>query len=184
MTLPLLDTQALTTKGESLEGRRPLAAMPRLADLLLDSSGDLDWQLVGRSELRADGGRQSFMDLSLSATLTVRCVRCLEPVPVGLAETRHYRMVPDESQAAREDNEDDEHDLLVSSRRFDLANLLEDEVIMALPAAPRHEACRAPVPLAGAESASGAAPASPQTPGQPDRENPFAALAALRRSDK
>lgn len=182
MTLPLLDTQALTLKGETLRGHRLLTDMPRLADLLLDTDGGLDWQLSGRSELRADGSRQAFMSLGLQGELVLRCVRCLEPVRVTLDETRPYRLVPDEAQAAREDNEDDEHDLLVSSRRFDLAGLLEDEVIMALPPAPRHADCRAPAPrLSDVVPASPANLDSPEPASQP---NPFAALAALRRQDK
>jgi uncharacterized protein len=48
---------------------------------------------------------------------------------------------------------------------MDVAQLVEDEVILALPMVPRHEACLA----------TGAAPET--------RASPFDALAALRRGD-
>ena len=69
-------------------------------------------------------------------------------------------------------------DLLVSSRRFDLAALVEDEAIMALPPAPRHDDCSAPA-VADAPAAGEGADAGPGD-AAPAPRNPFGALAALK----
>jgi uncharacterized protein len=71
--------------------------------------------------------------------------------------------------AAQED-EDAEEDVLVWSASFDALSLIEDELIMALPMIPMHQACEGEhVPT------SLDAPAAEES-----RPNPFAVLAKLR----
>ncbi len=177
MTLPPIDTHAFTRLGESASGRLTPDELPRLRLMLVSQDGGLDWHLGGRSDLRADGSRESSMDLRFSARLTVRCARCLEPLEVVIAENHRYRMVGSESQAEREDVDDDEHDLLVSSRRFDLAELIEDEAIMALPSAPHHPDCHAPL---AADSRDAQVAKDEGTQASDSKTSPFASLAALR----
>ena len=177
MILPPVDTHDFTRLGESASGRLTPEALPRLSSMLVSQDGELDWQLEGRSDLRADGSRESFMDLRFSARLTMQCARCLEPLEIALADRHTYRLGGSESQADREDADDDEHDLLVSSRRFDLAGLIEDEAIMALPSAPHHPDCHAP-------QADDARDARSSQEGEgaasPEKSSPFASLASLR----
>ena len=184
MTVPSLDTQDFTRRGDSVSGRLAVPELPRLCSLLVSEEGHLDWHLRGESQVRADGSRVARMALELSGTVTMRCVRCLETLAVILDEYLEYRLVPTEAEAEREDAEDDESDVLVSSRHFDLAGLIEDETIMALPAAPRHPDCRAPGP-SSAETEAVSEHDADQDEAQPaDRPNPFAALAALRSGAK
>ena len=63
---------------------------------------------------------------------------------------RSFRFVPDEQTAAAEDDESEE-DLLALSADFDLMELIEDELLMELPVAPRHAVCPVPVPMAVAD---------------------------------
>ncbi len=177
MILPPVDTHDFTRLGETASGRLNPDALPRLSSMLVSQEGELDWQLDGRSDLRADGSRESFMDLRFTASLTVQCARCLEPLQIAIADQHTYRLVGSETQAEREDADDDEHDLLVSSRRFDLAGLIEDEAIMALPTAPHHPDCQAPL-------ADDAQDASADQKGEgaasSDKSSSFASLASLR----
>jgi uncharacterized protein len=174
MTVPTIDTHEFTRRGDVAEGRVPLAELERLGSLLVADDGALAWRLAGDSELGADGSRSAHLHLALSATLAMRCVRCLERIDIPLDVERDYRLVATEAQAEQEDVDEDEVDLLVGARRFDLAGLVEDEAIMALPPAPRHEGCSAPAAAAvdlGSVQSEVAAPAP---------RNPFAALGALR----
>ena len=70
--------------------------------------------------------------------------------------------------------EDDEaeEDLLALSREFDLLELLEDELLMDMPVAPRHESCPVPVKLSSADPAYHLAEA--------ERQHPFAVLGRLK----
>jgi len=175
MTVPALDTHEFTRRADAAAGTVPLARMERLASLLLSTDGGLAWRLAGRSELGSDGSRRGFMNLEIAARPVMRCVRCLEPIEVEIAARRDYRMVGSEEQAEREDVDEDAFDLLVSSRHFDLAGLIEDEAIMALPPAPRHDGCRAPDAPALADDPAPAV-------GEPEaRAGAFAALGALRK---
>lgn len=173
MTIPALDIHEFTRRGDAAGAREPIASFERLASLLVSTDGALGWHVEGRSAVGHDGARQAFMSLSLQARPRMRCVRCLEPIEVELALEREFRFVSTEAQAEREDADDDELDVLVASRRFDLGALVEDEAIMALPPAPRHDDCQAP----RVESA----PAPTEVPESGDaRPNPFAVLGALR----
>jgi uncharacterized protein len=162
-----IDTAEFTRRGEHAEGRLELASLERLATLLESTDGTLDWRLDGRSVLRPDGSRQPLLGLRLEGRMAMRCVRCLDPVEVALEVSRDYRLVSSEAQAEGEDLDDDDRDLLVGDRGFDLAALIEDEAIMALPAAPRHADCRI------AAATSGLPPAE-------EARRPFEVLERLR----
>ncbi|MBU6272942.1 MAG: DUF177 domain-containing protein [Betaproteobacteria bacterium] len=176
----VIDPRELARSGGSVGGRWPLARLPRLADTLTDTEGEVDWSLSGQSLRRADGGADLHLALSLQARVSLRCVRCLEPVPVAIDEERRYRLVANEQQALAQDPDDDEFDLLAVTPRLAAIDLLEDELIMALPLAPRHEDCRPP---GSSDRLVGAGPADRDDGAQAEsgRPNPFAVLARLRR---
>lgn len=165
-----IDTFELTRTAGEASGKYPVAAMERLGSMLADTEGLVGWRLRGWRLLRADGGADDLMALTLSATVRMACVRCMQPVPVQLSVERTYRLVASEAEAERLDLDDALYDVLATSRRFDLAGLVEDEAIMALPPIPRHERCDLP---AGARDA-----AQPVAEGA--RSGPFAALARLK----
>jgi len=165
-----IDTFELARAGAELSGETPLAGMSRLGPMLSDTEGSVAWRLKGRRATRPEGGADDCMALSIAAKLRMPCVRCTGPVPVELSVERAYRIVRSEAEAERLDLDDGEYDVLAGERRFDVAGLVEDEAIMALPLAPRHERCELP-----AHDALAAEPA-----GEAGRPGPFAALAKLK----
>ena len=94
--------------------------------------------------------------------------RCMQPMEETVTVERTFRFAPDEATAARLDEELEE-DVLVCSRHFDLLDLVEDELIMALPLAPRHAACQPATPLGDPSAANDSPP------------HPFAALQQLKK---
>jgi uncharacterized protein len=169
----VIDSRDFARTARRLEGCTPVAGLERLASLLASSAGELAWQARGERRERADGGHDDFLHLQLDGEVEMTCVRCLAGVPVRLGFDHGFRLVGSESEAAREDAEDFEFDVLASSQQFDLGELIEDEAIMALPPIARHEACQ--LPAGAAHEAAGAA-VEPE-----ERVNPFAALAALKK---
>jgi uncharacterized protein len=182
-----IDTRELTRNALTLEGSVEVADMERFASLLASDDGRLGWRLRGERRRRADGG-DDLMHLSLHGEVTMQCVRCLGDAQVQLQAERSFRLVASEEQAAREDIEDMEFDVLVGGSHFDLAELLEDEAIMALPAFARHEQCALPASEGGAESAAAARGDRPGVDGDEDaagdRIRPFANLAELTRRSR
>lgn len=168
-----LDVRRFAEAGAELAAE---AGVGQYARLLAETAGlgadrPLRWSATG--ELRNPGHLhpQVWLHLRAHATLPLTCQRCLAPVEVPVAVDRSFRFVADEATAAVEDDQAEE-DVLALSRSFDLAELVEDELLMALPVAPRHDTCPEAVPLsAGDEEFEDALSR---------RENPFAALARLK----
>lgn len=166
-----LDLRAFCADAATVSGQTPLAALPRLAQGLAEPPGDLAvrWSSQGQAKPVAGGQAELWLTLQAQASVVLECQRCLASYTQPLALARRFRFVPGEEEAERLD-ELSEDDVLALPARLDLIELLEDELVLAIPLVPRHEgSCPAPLPLAVDE------PAGAQPP------NPFAALAALRK---
>ena len=165
-----LDIAALCRDGAAIEGRLALAGLSRLSDSLFgppDAGAEAAWSAQASGKPVTGGEPERWLQLAAQAEVTLQCQRCLQAARQPLAVVRRFRFVRDEQEAARLD-EEIEDDVLMLAPRLDLLDLLEDELILALPIVARHEGdCPQPLPLPKA-LAEEAAP------------NPFAKLAALR----
>ena len=174
-----LDVPAFAAAASSLQGECAQHELARLAASLMALPGDglpppVIWSAVGEQRAQTGGPPQTWLRLQAHTTVTLQCQRCLQPMAETLVLDRWFRFVGSEDEAERLD-EDSEEDVLVMSRRFDLLELLEDELILALPLVPRHETCPQPLPMSAGADEVGDETAP---------ENPFAALAALRGSGR
>ncbi len=184
MTLPppttrpsAIDLRALADSAQALQGELALADLPRWsADAPpwpaalepLHWQAQAEWRAspsaapgAGRSE-----ARQLWLHLSWQAQAPLLCQRCLEPFLEPLQDERWFRFVADEARAEAED-EGCAEDLLVWQPRFNLQELIEDELLLALPLVPMHETCPS------------ALPGHTQTAAElevPQRPNPFEVL--------
>lgn len=169
-----LDVKSFAMAGGHLTGHDPLSLYERLQqEAVAPSDGpSVAWTVEASMRALPGGGTQPWLRLQAQATLPLECQRCLTPADTLLEVDREFRFVPDEATAEAED-EDSEEDLLVLSRAFDLRELIEDELLLALPLVPMHEACpTAPTVQAQSEDFEAV---------QAERPHPFAALAALRK---
>jgi uncharacterized protein len=169
-----LDVRAFAAAGAALQGTLPQAELPRLADSTLALPGDgalppVAWSAHGEQRPVAGGEPEVWLQLQSDTAVWLQCQRCLQPLHEPLAVTRRFRFVATEEEAERLD-ETSEDDVLALPRSLDLHELLEDELILALPLVPRHDTCPQPLPTSVGEEAI-----------EDDAPNPFAALAALKR---
>jgi uncharacterized protein len=135
---------------------------------LLESAGEL---AKGNASIKS----QIWLHLTAQAHLPQTCQRCLGEVDTLLEVERAYRFVADEATAEAQDDACEE-DLLAISREFNLSELIEDELLMALPQVPLHDVC--PVqPKMSASDADFEGDAEAVGAGKP---NPFAVLASLK----
>jgi uncharacterized protein len=166
-----VDVAAACADGLALAGEWALDQFDRLAEggAAAVRGAPVAWN--ARFERRPAPGCAPERWLRLQVTAQVRreCQRCLQPVMLPLSVDRWLRFADDEATAAALDADSDE-DVLVASRQFDLRNLVEDELLLALPLVPMHEACPEPLPAAQAQAVD-----------DDVRASPFAALAALKR---
>jgi uncharacterized protein len=166
-----IDAFEFTRSARSAEGCEPLTALDRLAACLANRDGSLSWRLDGWRQRDASGRDQMHLRLRASGTVGMACGRCLGVVGLPLAIDRGFLLVQNESEAASLDEAEEERDVLVASRRFQVTELLEDEAILALPPAASHAQCERP------EAARASSPAPTD---DLSLKSPFAALQALK----
>jgi uncharacterized protein len=162
-----LDTQRFTESEGSATFHHGLQTLTRVQEVCDNAPTQstepvCEWSLSG--QVRGSGPRQqSWMQLEAVVTLPQRCQRCLEPLAVEVKVDRWFRFVADEATALAEDDESEE-DLLVSSVELNAIELLEDELLLAMPLIVSHGDCQPPASQALKD----------------DLPHPFAALAGLK----
>ena len=168
----IVDLFEFCRQGRASSGEAPLAALTRLD--LANREGALRWEATGGRN--AEG--KDILRLGIAGSLRLVCQRCLEPLTLAVDLQRNYRVVRTEAEADALPLDDEEYDPVVGSNAFDLVALLEDEVLLSLPAVPRHNRC--PDHAAGSAVAVAAGAAGQPAAEPPARPNPFAVLAQLK----
>jgi uncharacterized protein len=121
------------------EGVTPVAEMPRLAADCADASGQIAWTI--------DGGQtpQGYpsMTLAVQGDVNLVCQRCLQPFGYHMDSSTMLVLGKDDADAdgIEEVLDDESIDVIVGSQTCDIMQLLEDEALLALPQAPKHEVC-------------------------------------------
>lgn len=163
----LIDTREFARLSLECEGRSPLASFKRLASMLCDTGGELNYRLRGS----LDEHGKAAIELEIDVDVRVVCQRCLGELELPLRVRNRLRLIDQapEWTAEAAEFESNAEDEIVSSPALDVQALVEDEVMLALPLAPRHEHCE----LAHGEGGRGG-------PGEMARESPFGVLARLK----
>jgi uncharacterized protein len=168
-----LDIRRFAEEGGELEEDAALQGFVRLLAETPDPANakPVHWHAQGEIVNPRHVQPEIWVHLRADTQLPLVCQRCLLPVDIPVAVDRSFRFVADEATAAAQDDESEE-DLLVLSRSFDLLELVEDELLMELPVAPRHEVCPEPVKMSAVDADFEAA--------GPEKEHPFAVLGRLK----
>ena len=165
------DAFKLAERGESLSGELDATALGRLADRVVAApegrSQALNWTVEGG---RDEKGRPR-LNLSLDGTVFVTCQRCLHPLEQVIAQDTDLLLARDEAALIALDA--DESEVVLAKAPLDALSLVEDELLLSLPFAPRHA-------QGECVAATVTAPASPGAATGPERESPFASLASMK----
>jgi len=156
----VIDGLEFARSGGVLDRRLALAGLPRLADLLTTTDGFLAVRLEG---WRDDQGK-SWLQLDVAGEPVLCCQRCLGGVKFPLAIKSRLQLIAPGEDWPDDDLEDDSADAIAAEGELNVLSLIEDEVLLALPIAPRHEHCESPLANASEHGSS-----------------PFSALAALKK---
>ena len=153
------DAFAFARDSRVLEGTLAVSDLERLHDLLVGQDGEVAFRLRGFK----GGSGEPMLQLEVTGLLPLACQRCLDAVPFDLDIDCLLEIVPVGAELSQDELEDDTRDFLPVERELDAVELVEDEILLALPVAPRHEKCGLP----------GAADAG-------ERIHPFAKLSELK----
>lgn len=152
----------------------PLAQMPRLAPLLTSLEGEAAFVLA----FETDEENRAIVRVRVSAEVEIECQRCLNGMSWSIDESSTLAVVTGPDEAERLPDEFDP--LLLDGERFALRSLIEDELILAVPAAPAHKPDECAVQISDVNTH--------ESTGESDRDsredNPFAVLANWKNDDK
>ncbi len=131
----LLRVDMLAPVSYQGEGFIQLVDFPRLlAESASVSPGDgFDCQIVGWH--RDD---RPFMGVKIRGRMAIACQRCLDPMGLELAIHKTYVFLRTEVEADQFPMDRDEEEAMVASTHFNLLEAIEDEILLALPHAPKH----------------------------------------------
>jgi uncharacterized protein len=155
---PLIDAMEFAGNGKKICGEIPLKELSRLDDMLLDSAGKLAYEVQGA----CTKGR-NVLQVSLKGVVHLRCQRCLGELKYPVEFTSRLKLASSEELDAVDDEDEDEY--IEASSQLDVIGLVEDELLLSLPFAPRHS---------DGECSS-------VSEGLKQSANPFAVLAGLKK---
>jgi uncharacterized protein len=160
-----VDPLRFAQTGRELEGEISPGSMQRLQKLLSSDAGTVRVRLV----FDLDDAGNPRVQGSISATLEMLCQRCMAPMPLSLETRVLLGIVTTEAQANA--LPDEYEPLVVDSEEISLTELVEDELLLALPLSAMHEQGQ----CLNVDFTEHVISDEPQA-----RENPFSVLASLK----
>jgi uncharacterized protein len=155
---PFIDSVDFARNGKEIRGEIAVSELSRLGDLLAKPGGLLTYIVSGFRE-----GDSDMLGISLQGSCTLRCQRCLGELDYPVDMTSRLLLLPADKLDEVED--DDDVDAIEAEPRLDVLALIEEELLLGLPFAPRHR---------DGECA-------PATNGLQQKASPFAVLAGFKK---
>jgi uncharacterized protein len=165
---PFIDSLDFAQNGKHVSGELPVAELPRLLEILENPQGILHFTVQGG----VDKQGTHFLAVGVVGQCRLRCQRCLNGLdyPVRL-ETRLLLRDQASLDALDDDvagGKEEEFDSILANVHLDVLDMLEEEILLSLPIAPKHEL--------------GACQATDGENAQREEKTPFAVLAKLKRN--
>lgn len=132
-TLPVqLNFRQKAKTGFEIQGKWPIKQLKRLNESLLSNDGDI------QAELKFGfAGHIPFIEGHISAELQLKCQRCMQPMQHSVDNDFKLGLVLNEEQMNK--LPDDFEPYLVEEDNNHLPDMLEDELLLALPLVAMHE---------------------------------------------
>lgn len=165
------DARKVFAQEAELAGSVAIERLPRFRENLAEGEAEI----AARLDFRKDNSGQQIISGELEARVPVQCQRCLEPVEIALREPVKLALVQTEAQAKALPAELDPW--LSEDFRLDLARLVEEQLLLALPIVSYH-------PEASCKPADFHQEDPEAEPEEAPRPNPFAILESLKKSDE
>lgn len=140
----VVDALAFSRAGRVLEGSRKASAFQRLCQGLPTlQDAEITWRVAGRQDA---GTGRLWLDVAAQGAVTMVCQRCLESFVQPIQAENTLGLVLNQAQLDAQDaleaaGEGSDIEYLVADPQQDILALVEDELILVLPYAPRHDVC-------------------------------------------
>jgi uncharacterized protein len=135
---PFIDSIDFARNGRELCDEIPIVTLSRLSEMLASPEGTLRYKVIGSQQ-----GDSHKLEIALGGSCQLRCQRCLEEFTYPIDIITELQLLP----ADKLDEMDDDVDAIEATGQLDVLALIEDEVLLGLPFAPKHpeESCSAPL---------------------------------------
>ncbi|MFZ6657868.1 YceD family protein [Undibacterium sp. TJN19] len=135
----VIDAFTFSRLEEQRSGSLLVADLPRLSAESANTDGALDWSLTGGKD--ASGHAQ--LVLTVDGSVQLMCQRCLTPFAFDIDSESVLILAKDEENADEIEAflDNDEIDVVVGSKTFNIMDLIEDEALLAIPQSPKHAVC-------------------------------------------
>lgn len=134
----LINSLEFAKQSFEIHGKIRASQLSRIKEALFDESSDaeISYILKGAS---SSSGKPGLL-LKLNGRLDLCCQRCLGVMSFDLKSSSWFELVANEALLVElSTDEDDEVDYLLADQKFDVEALVEEEVLLAIPFAPKHE---------------------------------------------
>lgn len=133
------DAFKLAASGGELKGSIEPGTLERLEDRIADATADgeggrIDWSIRGAAD---EQGRPA-ITVSIEGTVPLECQRCLGLLEQPVQQSTTLLLARSEPDLLRLDDVS-EHEVVLANAPLDPVALVEDELLLTLPFAPRHE---------------------------------------------
>ena len=166
-----VDPWRLADREDHISSAVQLSEFPRLRSALLSDDGEVSFQL----DFSRDEKRRARIKGRVNATLVVECQRCLKALELKIDSEINLAVIEVAEQAERIPDECDP--VQAEDGLVRLLDIVEDELILAIPQVPMHEPNKCA--LVYDNSASDEIPELSQD-SETAGSNPFAVLAQLK----
>jgi uncharacterized protein len=158
---PVIDGFEFASAGAKQQGVLPVRELLRLGDLLASDAGEVAYEVRGTRDAR---GRPS-LRVSVRGTLQLRCQRCLEGMAWEVSTESLLVLAATQAEIDADPADAASPDRVLASKEMRVRDLVEDELLLEVPYAARHQSC-----------------AAERDEAQEGRKSPFAELRGLMRS--
>jgi len=161
---PFIDSLDFARNGQQITGEVLVNQLSRLSDVFEYKQDVLQYTVTGRIGLY----EIPQLDLQLAGTGQIICQRCLHGMTYAISVSNSICLRTQAQLDELDDSDlDEEYESVLADARLDVWQLLEEEILLSLPIAPKHL-------LGECQTVNGSQP-------QQKESHPFAALAKLKR---
>lgn len=128
--------------GFTWQGNVPVTDLPRLAEqVMADEMLTVALTLTQQDKIL-------WLNYDIKAVLSVACQRCLDPMPVDVSGNYRMAILESENKIGYLNALDETADYVLldeicpdDKKMLPVADMLEDELLLAIPLSPRHDDC-------------------------------------------
>ena len=138
----VIDTVKFARNGQEMIQSFSVEDLQRVKDIVGDVGEEIEAKLEG-GVLKTG---KPFIDLSIKADLPLTCQRCLELMNFELNSSTRFIIAFGKSELTDLSDEPDDVEFLIAEEDADVVAMVEEELLLRLPMAAKHEdgKCREP----------------------------------------